>query len=491
MTSKWAVLAVVGSGVFMATLDMGMVNVALPTITTHFSAPVVLSQWVVLGQLLSITGLLLPFGRLADMLGRKRIFLAGFVVYAISSTFSALAPSLELLIVSRVVQGVGSAMLQSNSPGLLTQAFPTSERGRALGFNMAIVSAGFLSGPVLGGILVDRLGWPWLFAVSVPICLLAVGLGIRLLPEMPNRPEQRFDLAGSSLFLLTVVGLLLTFNRGGVEGWTSPLVLGVATITVVALVLFILVERRALQPIIEVGLFRIAGFRAALISGFLLFVGISQLLLLMPFYLQLVLKLAPSQVGLVLAIQPAVLVPLAPFAGSLSDRFGSRLLASLGAALVALALAALAMLDVNSGIPDVAVRLVLLSLGMGLFGSPNNSALFGALGRERYGVAGAYQALMRNLGQSVGQTIAGLLLTLVVTITAGVAVTAAPPAALMTGFRVVWLVAAALVGLGAVVSLVGRPATRSVPPPALPSTDSLESESEPETRRTLGGPTRD
>jgi EmrB/QacA subfamily drug resistance transporter len=442
-----------------------MVNVALPTITQHFAAPLVVTQWVVLAYLVSITGLLLPMGRLADMVGRKRVFLTGFVIFAAGSALCGVAPSLGALIAGRLIQGAGGAMLQANSSGLVTQAFPSTERGRALGLNSAIVSAGHLSGPVVGGLIIDWFGWQWLFFVSLPIAAAATLVGWRLLRETPRRTGQRFDLAGAALFMLLMIGLLLTLNRGGQDGWTTPAVLGLLAGTIAAAALLVLVERRAAQPLIDVGLFRNAGVRAAILSGFLVFVSISQSQLLMPFYLQLALGLTAAQVGLVLVTQPATLMVLAPISGSLSDRLGSRLLASAGAAIAAGGLLSLATLSADSAVSEVVVRMLVLALGLALFSSPNTSALFGSLPRERYGVAGAYQSLTRNLGQAVGQTLAATLWTAVVTANAGgLAAAAAPPAALIAGFRAVWVVAAALVAVAAVVSLVARP--RVAPTPA-------------------------
>ena len=465
--SKWIVLAVAGSGVYMTTLDSGMVNVALPTLTEVFGAPVTLVQWVVLGYLLCITGLLLPMGRLADITGRKRVFLSGFVLFTLASALCAFAPNLWTLIAARVLQGVGGAMMQANSLALVTQAFPTSERGRALGLNMAVVSAGLLSGPVVGGFIIDWLGWQWVFFVNVPIGILATIFGLRMLREGEIQPGQRLDVPGAALFLLLVVSLLLALNFGGQVGWTSPLALGLAALAVVVGALLWATERRAEQPMIEVALFRNQGFRAAILAAFMLFLGVSQTQLLLPFYLERVQALATSQVGLVLVVGPATVLLLAPIAGSLSDRLGSRALASIGALLTAIGLLSLAFLGVDSTVWDVLPRQMLVSGGMAFFGSPNGSALFGSLPRARYGVGGAYQSLTRNLGQSVGQAVAAALWSAVVLANSGgVLADRAPAEALVAGFRVAFLVAAGLALLGAVISLVGRPRATNAPAPA-------------------------
>ena len=465
--SKWMVLAVAGSGVYMATLDSGIVNVALPTLTRAFNAPVVQAQWVILGYLLCITGLLLPMGRLADIVGRKKVFLSGFVIFTLASALCGLAPSLWTLVAARVVQGVGGAMMQANSLALVTQAFPGSERGRALGLNMAIVSAGLLSGPVVGGFIIEWLGWPWVFFVNVPIGILATLFGLRQLREMAIQPGQRFDLPGAAVFLLMVVGLLLALNTGGQQGWTAPSTLALAAATVGCGLLLWGVERRAAQPMVEVALFRNRGFRAAILAAFMLFLGGAHVILLMPFYLERVVGLTTAQVGLVMVTTPATMLVLAPIAGTLSDKLGSRLLATAGALVSVAGLLSLAMLGPDSTVLDVIPRQMLAAIGMALFGSPNGSALFGSLPRERYGVGGAYQSLTRNLAQSIGQAVAAALWTAVVVANAGVLdPNDAPTDALMAGFRITFVVAGVLASFGAVISLVARPRTTPAAAPA-------------------------
>ncbi|MER3405683.1 MAG: MFS transporter, partial [Chloroflexota bacterium] len=215
---KWSVMLVAGSGIYMVTLDSGIVNVALPVLTAEFHTALNTAQWVILGYLLCITAFLLPAGRLADMLGRKRVFLTGFLLFAGSSALCGLAPGIGWLVAARVLQGIGGALVQANSPALVTQAFPSNERGRALGIVSAIVSVGLLSGPMVGGLITQYLGWRWAFFVNVPISIVATAVGVRLLRPSPRRPGQRFDIAGAALFLVAVVALLLTLTMGPAEG---------------------------------------------------------------------------------------------------------------------------------------------------------------------------------------------------------------------------------------------------------------------------------
>ncbi len=470
---KWKVLAVVGSGVFMVTLDSGIVNVALPVLTREFGAPLVLAQWVVLGYVLCITGLLLPAGRLADVLGRREVFLAGFILFGFSSALCGLAPSVQWLIAARVVQGVGGALVQANTGALLTQVFPASERGRVLGLNSSVVSAGLLSGPLIGGLITHYFGWRWAFFVNVPISAVAASVGWYLLRPSPVARGQKFDPLGALLFLVTCSGLLLGLNQGETWGWTSVETVGTLGLAAAAAVAFIVVEVRVPQPTVDLNLFRNRGFAAATLSAFLAFLAIAPVVLLMPFYYQLVLDVPVDQSGLLLIAIPATTVFLAPISGMLSDRLGSRLLASAGLLLEAVGLASLIVLPLDGPAGLVALRLVLVGVGMALFQSPNSSAMFGSVPPSRLGVVGGFQALTRNLGQSLGQAIAGVVWSAVVlAASAGMGTPdpeggaiGAPPEAMLVGFSTVFAVSTVLVLIAASVSLLGRP--RSPAPAAV------------------------
>jgi EmrB/QacA subfamily drug resistance transporter len=471
---KWSVMLVAGSGIYMVTLDSGIVNVALPVLTAEFHAALNTAQWVILGYLLCITALLLPAGRLADMLGRKRVFLTGFLLFAGSSALCGLAPSIGWLVAARVLQGIGGALVQANSPALVTQAFPSSERGRALGIVSAIVSVGLLSGPMVGGLITQYLGWRWAFYVNVPISIVATAVGVRLLRPSLRQPGQRFDIAGAALFLLAVVALLLMLTTGPSQGWRSPRTLALAALALAGIGAFLGVERRVDQPMLDLTLFANQGFRAAALAAFLNFLALAQVILLMPFYLQRVIGLPVSQAGILMAAIPATNMFVAPFSGTLSDRLGSRMIASLGLVIECIGFLLLLTLRRSEPAVLVAARLVLLGFGLGLFNSPKSSALFGSVPRTRLGVVGGMQALTRNLGQSLGQAVAGALWTAVLGALAGHtiatavaagnadALSQAVPAAL-TAFRINFGLSLGLAIVALLVSLLARPSesTRS------------------------------
>jgi EmrB/QacA subfamily drug resistance transporter len=460
---KWTVLLVTGSGIYMSTLSNGIVNVALPVLTREFEASLVLAQWVVLAYILCITGLLLPAGRLADMVGRKEVFLTGFVIFGAGAVLCGLAPSLHWLIAARVVQGIGGALVQANSGALVTQVFPASERGRALGMIGSCVSAGALTGPVVGGAITAYLGWRWAFYVIVLVSAIATPIGWRLLRRSPVSRGQRFDPAGAGLFMLTVGSLMLALNQGPLAGWTSPSTLALLVVCLVGAVAFIWVERRVRQPTVDLQLFRNRGFSAAVGAGFLSFLAISTTVLLMPFYFQYVLRLPPDQAGALLSASPLTMMLLAPVSGWLADRLDPRVITAAGLILEVVGLGSLALLPVEGNPLWAAARLAVVGLAMALFNSPNSSAMFGSVPPSQLGLVGGFQALTRNLGQSIGQTVAGVLWSvgaLSAASAAGVAATTAahaPPEAMMAGFRLAFGWATAVAVLALLVSLIARP----------------------------------
>jgi len=470
---KWKVLLVTGSGIYMSTLSNGIVNVALPVLTREFDASLVLAQWVVLSYILCITGLLLPAGRLADMVGRKEVFLGGFVVFAAGAALCGLAPSLHWLIAARVLQGIGGALVQANSGALVTQAFPATERGRALGMIGSSVSAGLLSGPMIGGLVTAYWGWRWAFFVIVLVSAIVTPAGWRLLRRSQVNRNQRFDVAGAGLFMLAVGSLMLGLNQGPLSGWTAPMTLALFGLSVASMVAFIVVERRVAQPAMDLQLFRNRGFSAAVGAGFLSFLAISNTVLLMPFYFQYVLLLPPDQAGVLLAAQPLTMMLLSPVSGWFSDHVGPRLMTAVGLTLEVLGLGSLALMSVDENPLWAAARLMVMGVGLAIFYSPNSSAMYGAVPQSMHGLVGGFQALTRNLGQSIGQTTAGVLWSVGTLAAASMAVgvtaaggtaaasatqaTQASPEAMMAGFRLAfgWATAVAVAAL--LVSLIARP----------------------------------
>lgn len=404
---KWYVMAAVAMGVFLATIDGSIVNVALPTLTKALKADFAWVQWVVLAYLLTVTSLMLGFGRLADMVGKKSIYQTGFVIFVLGSALCGAAPNVVWLIGFRVLQAVGAAMMMALGTAIVTEAFPSSERGRALGVIGLMVSLGIITGPTLGGLILDSLSWRWIFYVNLPIGLAGIVLVQRNVPVLRPTGGQRFDVAGALLLFWGLLALLLALSLGQELGFSSKVVLGLLAGFVVLLMLFIGVELHQEQPMVDLRLFQDMLFSVNLLTGFLSFVASAGTILLMPFYLQDVLGLPPARLGLVMGVVPLLVGVIAPFSGRLSDRVGSRILTTIGLAILLIGYLAVGTLGTETTVWGYVVRFAPVGIGLGFFQSPNNSAIMGAAPRNRLGVASGLLSVMRTLGQTTGVALLG------------------------------------------------------------------------------------
>lgn len=411
----WWALATVNIGTFMSTLDASIINITLPTIMADFRASLAVSEWVILSYLLVITGLLLPFGRLADMTGRKKVFRLGFIIFSLGSGLCALSRNPAQLIFFRALQAVGAAMLMSNSFAIITAVFPPQKRGRALGIVGTVVATGFTIGPSLGGFLVTTFGWRSIFFINIPVGLIGITMTTYILNERLISPalgqKKKFDFLGAGLIITGLSALLLGLTSGQSGQWSSPLVIFELVLAAVALPLVPIWEVRTPQPLIDLTLFNNRLFSFGNLAGFLSFLSISANAFLMPFFLQLALGYSPFQAGLMMTPTALTLAVVAPLSGWISDRVDPRILSTLGMAINSCALFWLSLLTAQSSYHDVLIRLILLGLGQGLFQSPNNSSVMGSVPRHSLGIAGGFLSMMRNIGQVVGVAMAGSILS--------------------------------------------------------------------------------
>jgi EmrB/QacA subfamily drug resistance transporter len=456
---KWWALAAVGSGVLISTIDGSIVNIALNTLVRDFNSNLNIVSWVVLAYLLTLTCLLLLMGRLGDMFGKRRIYVAGFVIFTVASVLCGLAPNIGALIGFRVLQAVGAAMIQALGPALLVTAFPPQERGTALGATGSIVAAGILIGPALGGVLLSNVSWQSIFYVNVPVGIAGIWLSLQALPkDTPAAGRQQFDIIGAALVLASLLGLLVGLTLGPDLAWSNPLVVGSLALFLVAGGLFIWWEGRVAQPMINLRMFTRPAFSFNLLAGFILFNGLAFNLLLVPLFLQLVYLLPLETVGLVLISLPLALSVTSPLSGRLSDRVGPRLLTVVGLVITAIGFVSQAGLRADTPLPWLIGNLMLLGVGIGLFQSPNNSTILGNAPPEALGVASGVLAVMRNLGQTCGIAIAGAVWASQVAMIAGQRfdpVTSAPPDILAAGFDRTMYVAAGLALLAIIPSILG------------------------------------
>jgi EmrB/QacA subfamily drug resistance transporter len=404
---KWLVLSTVSLGTFMATLDGSIVNISLPTIQAAFGVDLSIVEWIVVAYLLVLGTLLLPFGRLGDMVGYKKVYLGGFALFTLASALCGASQSIWMLIGFRALQAVGGAMLQAMGPAIVTRTFGARERGTALGLNSVSVSLGLSAGPTLGGVLTQFASWRWIFYINVPVGIVAILWAWRVLPLERGGTQQTFDLPGAALSFGGLFALLLALVQGQSWGWGSLPVVGLVVVAVALLVAFVGVELRRRQPMLDLRLFAIRSFWAGNVSLLIVFAGLFTATFLMPFFLQDGQGFSPVVAGLLLTPVPLTTMVLAPLSGALSDRIGPRLPATLGAAVMTAGLFLLTRIHLGSSPWDLVWRLVVLGIGQGMFFSPNSSAILGSVPRPRLGTASATIAQMRINGQALGIAAAG------------------------------------------------------------------------------------
>jgi EmrB/QacA subfamily drug resistance transporter len=407
---KWWVLISVAFGAFMAPLDSSIVNTVLPIVAREFGADVLLIEWVVLAYLLSLSSLLLIGGRLGDLFGNKRLYVSGFVLFTLSSMLCGLSAGVKTLIAARVLQAIGGAMLIAIGPAILTRSFPASQRGQALGIQASVVYIGLTVGPGLGGAIASTLGWRWVFFINLPIGVVAIAVAVVVLQTGRRMSHPgRFDFVGAIAFMLTLFGLVLALSRGAAWGWTSRVAVIAGTASAVSALLFFSIELRSPHPFFDLRLFRHRLFAAATASAMLNYMATSTTAFLTPFFLMQGNHMTPAHAGSVLMAMPLVMATVAPMSGWLSDRIGSRVPTAAGMACLATGMFLLGRLGAGGSSQQIVLRLGLVGLGIGLFTSPNNSAIMGAVPPTHQGLGSGIVATARTMGNVLGIAISGSL----------------------------------------------------------------------------------
>jgi EmrB/QacA subfamily drug resistance transporter len=455
---KWLILSSVSLGTFMATLDGSIVNISLPKIQDAFGIGISTVEWVSVGYLLVVGAFLLPFGRLGEILTFKRVYLAGFTLFTAASVLCGFAPTAGSLIAFRAIQGVGAAMLQAMGPAIVARTFGPGERGRALGLNGVSVAIGLSLGPALGGFLTEIGTWRAIFFVNAPVGILAVLWAQRVLPVERGAEHVSFDLAGAALSSIGLLGLLLALSEGQGWGWTSPSVLVLLLVFAACAIGFVLVETRRAHPMLDLSLFRIPQFAIGNIRAVVAFVGLFTATFLLPFFLENGAGFSALDAGLLLTPVPITQAIVAPFSGARSDPIGQRVPATLGIAVLVAGLVTLTELPTTFAVGDLVWRLVLVGFGMGMFVSPNSSAVLGSVPRPRIGTASGTLAQMRIDGQALGIALSSAVVAIRLPVHAAELAQRLGPAAtqadaLILAIHDAFLVAAVVAAVGIVASL--------------------------------------
>jgi EmrB/QacA subfamily drug resistance transporter len=394
----------------MGPVDASIVNTVLPDITSYFKTDISIAQWVPTVYLLTVSCLILLYGRLGDMVGYKRIFLTGLAAFIVASILCGSSQSIWMLIVFRGLQGLAAGLLMSVGYAIIVAAFPPFERGRAMGIYAVSIAAGLGLGPTFGGLIAQYLSWHYVFFINVPIGIAALIWGARVIPRSTPKPGQRLDVAGALTALIFLSSLLLYANQGETWGWASPRSLALVGIAVVFGALFFWIERTSAQPMLNLALFNNRRFSLASISTLLSFVALYAIVFLTPFYLTFVLHFSILKVGLALIASPLATMFVAPVSGAMSDRFGTRVFAVSGMCIAAVGLFLMSGLNASDDVWDVVWRLAIIGVGLGMFQSPNNSEIMGSVPPWHLGIASGIIAAMRNVGMVLGIAISGAVL---------------------------------------------------------------------------------
>lgn len=460
--NKWIVLFTVVAMTFMSTLDSSIVNVALPAMQRELGVGAADIQWVSSVYLLVCCVTVLVFGRLGDLFGKVRFFQIGVALFTAGSMLCGLVTSLPVLIVARVVQALGAASATANNMGIVTEAFPSSQRGRALGITSTFVSLGLMCGPTIGGMLIAAYPWESIFLINVPVGIVAFLVGLRTLPRDTRRSSDdrgavpHFDIAGSVLLAPAI--FFVFFSLTNLASEVTPLLLGMLAAGIALLIAFIAVERRVSAPLVRLDLFGNASFSANLAAMLLCFLAVGATEYLLPFFLQDACGYASNVAGFILTAIPLGMAIMGPLGGALSDRIGSFWPCLVGLVVYAVGIWFVGGLSTDANIVVIVALIAAMAAGTGLFQSPNNALVMGSVEADDLGFAGSLVSLVRYMGMSAGVTGGTVLLYGQMSRIAGYTVSGyveGQPELFLAGFSFTFDVLAALTLLGAVLLVAG------------------------------------
>ncbi|HEV2460283.1 MAG TPA: MFS transporter [Ktedonobacterales bacterium] len=395
---KWLALSCTSLGTLLATLNAGTLIIALPVLLRDLHTDVITLVWVMLSYMLAQTVLVLTAGRLADMLGRKRLYVVGSALFGLMALVAGFATTGSELVAIRLVQGAAGAFMMANSSAIVTDAFPKRQLGLALGTNMIVAAVGTILGTILGGWL-TLFGWQWVFWFNVPFSVIGtVWAWTFLRDQVQLERHQRFDIPGTLAYLVSITGLLIALTVGGIQGWGTPMVIGGFIAAAVGLPIFFAVERVARQPLLDLTLFRDRLFAMGNLSAFLNSLARLAVTFLFVFYFQGPRQEDALTAGIMLAPMAVGMLVTSPISGYLSDRYGSRLLASLGLVISAIGLAAMAFSQLDTPYWYIATVLLIVGGGSGLFNSPNTSAIMASVRPGQRGIAAGTRTMLMNTG---------------------------------------------------------------------------------------------
>lgn len=402
---KWKALSCTSLGALLSVLSSSTLIIALPDIMKELQAGMNTIIWTVMIYMLAITILVPSIGRIADMIGRKKLFVSGFMVFTIGSVLCGFSETAWQLILFRFIQSIGGALLLAISTPIVTDAFPRGELGKALGINGMIISVGSVIGPILGGAFVS-IGWRWIFYINLPIGILGTIWAWIQLKDLEKLPQkQKFDWVGTFSFTVGMLSLLVALTLGGFKGWLNLSTLVLFALSVIFMIAFISYESKIEQPMLDLSLFKNRILAFAFTSNLLNGIARGAVTFLLVFYFQGIKGIDPVMAGILLTPFAVSMMIMAPISGRLSDRYGSRMLSSVGLLISGLGLIGMMEIKETTSITELAIWMFISGLGSGMFFSPNTSAIMGAVSPQRRGIAGGVRTMMNNAGSVISMAL--------------------------------------------------------------------------------------
>ncbi len=410
---KWLALSATSLGLLLGVMTANALLIALPDVTADLNAPMILVIWVLMSYLLATTVLVPSIGRVADMIGRKNLFVLGAAVFTVSSLLAGMSQSGTQLLINRIIQAVGGSLMMANSTAIVTDAFPRGELGMALGVNGMVLAIGSVLGPIIGGVLTTLMGWRWVFYINVPFGALVTAWALFQIRDVAPLPEgEHFDWPGAITFTAGMFFLLFALTEGGFEGWSSPVVIVSLLLAAVLLPLFVYIESRVEQPMLDLRLFQSRILVFAYSSNLMNGIARGAVMFLLIFYLLGIKGMDPFTASIYLAPFALTMMVMAPISGRWSDRHGSRVLSTVGLLITGIGLLGFTLFTrVDMSISEVVIWGAVVGVGSGIFNSPNTNTIMSVVPPERRGIAAGTRTMMNNAGSLLSIAMAFAILS--------------------------------------------------------------------------------
>lgn len=381
---RWIIFLSIGISIFMSTLDGSIVNVALPVISKQLNVSMSTVQWAITIYLITITGVLLPCGRLGDLKGKIKIYKIGVVIFTLGSFFCGISPNIKILILSRIIQGLGAALTMANSVGIIISIFPLAQRGTILGIAALIASLGNMIGPALGGII-SNYSWEYIFFINVPLGIISLLIAFKIMPNIKPEVNKgiKLDFIGAILFILSMVPFIVSITEGSIYGFMNSKIIIGFIISIVSFILFIISQLKLKVPLIDFKIFKNNQFTRGVITSFLMFTAINSNLILIPFYFEKAREISPLYSGLFMMSFPIAMTITGPISGYISDKIKKELLPLIGLLSLTSGFICMTTLRSNTPICLVLIYLSLIGAGSGIFQAPMNSIIMSTVDKNK------------------------------------------------------------------------------------------------------------